>query len=113
MGSRAGADCLESLRDAVASVLNGSSVWDVRRAPRFMATARTIAELLEMQHGEYEGELTCSSETSGARVEASYLFPRNKEQLVFRRKALDIWADATHGMMAAASCAVFACTVAH
>lgn len=99
MGIKTGKQYLESLRDGRRIVIDGEVVSDVTRDRRFSAAAHTIAELLDMQHGEHADTLTYTSPTTGDRVGASFMEPSNKEELVKRRQALKLWSDTTYGMM--------------
>lgn len=99
MGIKTGKQYLESLRDGRRIVIDGEVVADVTRDRRFSAAAHTIAELLDMQHGEHAATLTYTSPTTGNRVGSSFMEPRNKEELAKRRQALKLWSDTTYGMM--------------
>lgn len=99
MGIKTGSQYLESLRDGRRIVIDGEVVSDVTRDRRFSAAAHTIAELLDMQHGEHADTLTYTSPGSGERVGASFMEPRSKEELTRRRQALKLWSDTTYGMM--------------
>lgn len=99
MGARTGKQYLESLRDGRRIVIDGELVSDVTRDRRFSAAAHTIAELLDMQHGEQRDVLTYESPATGHRVGASFMEPRNRAELAHRRHALKAWADTTYGMM--------------
>lgn len=99
MGIKTGKAFLESLRDGRRILIDGEPVADVTRDPRFSGAAHTIAELLDMQHGEHAEALTYASPTSGERVGVSHLVPRTAEDLARRRVGLRTWADATYGMM--------------
>lgn len=99
MGIKTGKQYLESLRDGRRIVIDGEVVTDVTKDRRFAGTAHTIAELLDMQHGEHKEALTYESPTTGDRVGASHMEPRSKADLVKRREALKLWSDTTYGMM--------------
>jgi 4-hydroxyphenylacetate 3-monooxygenase len=99
MGIRTGKAFLESLRDGRRILIDGEPVADVTRDPRFAGAAHTIAELLDMQHGEHAGKLTYTSPATGDTVGISHLSPMDGSDLVRRREGLKTWADATYGMM--------------
>lgn len=99
MGVKTGKEYLESLRDGRRILVDGEEVRDVTRDRRFAATAHTIAELMDMQHGEHRDTMTYTSPTSGERVGTTHLVPRDKDQLVQRRKALEVFSNTTYGMM--------------
>lgn len=99
MGVKTGKQYLESLRDGRRVVIDGEVVTDVTRDRRFAGAAHTIAELLDMQHGEHRDALTYESPTTGDRVGASFMEPRTAQELAKRRKALATWSETTYGMM--------------
>lgn len=103
MGIRTGQAYLQSLRDGRRVLIDGEVVPDVTRHPRLAGAARTIAELLDMQHSATHAQaLTFDSPSSGEKVGISHLVPRTPEDLRRRREGLKTWADATYGMMGAA-----------
>ena len=99
MGIRTGQAFLESLRDGRRFLIDGEPVKDITRDRRFSGAAHTIAELLDMQHGEQGAALTYVSATSGDTVGVSHLVPRTPEDLTRRRAGLQTWAESTYGMM--------------
>jgi 4-hydroxyphenylacetate 3-monooxygenase len=99
MAARTGKEFLESLRDGRRIMIDGEQVKDVTRDRRFAGAAHTIAELLDMQHGEHRDVLTYTSPTTGDRVGASFIEPRTPEELAARRLALRTWSESTYGMM--------------
>ena len=99
MGARTGREFLDSLRDGRRIMIDGELVADVTTDKRFAGAARTIAELLDMQHGQHRDALTYVSPTSGERVGISHMVPRTPDELARRRAGLKIWAEATYGMM--------------
>ena len=100
MGIRTGQGYLQSLRDGRRVLIDGEVVADVTRHPRLAGAARTIAELLDMQHDATHAQaLTFDSPSSGEKVGISHLLPRTPEDLRRRREGLKTWADATYGMM--------------
>lgn len=99
MGIKTGHDYLESLRDGRRLLIDGELVKDVTRDRRFTGAAHTIAELLDMQHGEKASDLTYESPTTGSTVGVSHLVPRTPQDLARRRVGLQTWAETTYGMM--------------
>ena len=99
MGIRTGQAFMESLRDGRRFLIDGEPVKDITRDRRFSGAAHTIAELLDMQHGEQGAALTYVSATSGDTVGVSHLVPRTPEDLTRRRAGLQTWAESTYGMM--------------
>jgi len=99
MGIRTGKAYLESLRDGRRILIDGEPVQDVTRDPRFSGAAHTIAELMDMQHGEHAAALTYTSPTTRDTVGVSHLVPRTAQDLMRRREGLRTWAESTYGMM--------------
>lgn len=99
MGIRTGKQYLEGLKGSRAVYLEGELVEDVTTHPRFARAAQTIAKLYDLQHDPaLQDELTFESPTSGERVPLSYIVPQNYDDLVRRRRAFEIIAEAHHGI---------------
>lgn len=98
MGLRTGSEYLESLRDGRAVYLEGHKVTDVTRDPRLGMTAQTVAELYDMQQAAPWREKLTTPGPNGAPMPMACLQPRSIEELVRRREAMKVWADATCGL---------------
>jgi len=100
MAVRSGNQFLEGLRDSREVWLEGERVADVTEHPRLRRTARTLAEVYALQHapGLME-EMTWTSPSSSEPVALSYLMPETIDDLHRRRRALEIVADASNGML--------------
>jgi 4-hydroxyphenylacetate 3-monooxygenase len=99
MGILNGAAYLDSLDDGRDIRIDGESVADVRRDPRFSGAAQTMAALYQMQHApELAARLTYASPDTGAPVGLSFIQPRTPDDLVRRRDMIKTWMDATCGM---------------
>jgi 4-hydroxyphenylacetate 3-monooxygenase len=62
--------------------------------------ARTLASLYDLQHDpQLHEQMTFKSPTSGEPVALSYIVPQSQEDLLRRRRALEITARAHHGML--------------
>jgi len=100
MGIRTGAEYLAGLRDGKVIWLEGDQVDDVTSHPRLARTARTIAELYDLQHEIALHEaMTFASPSSGDPVALSFLIPQDHDDLLRRRRALEIVAEASNGML--------------
>lgn len=99
MGIRTGEQYLQGLRDDRVIYMDGQRVADVTADPRLSGAARTVAELMDMQHRpDIKEKMTYASPTTGDAVGMSFLEPRTPQDLVRRREQLKLWADATYGM---------------
>ncbi len=100
MAVRTGEQFLQGLRDGREIWLEGERVEDVTTHPKMARMAKTLASVYDLQHSpEYHEKMTFRSPTSGEPVALSYLVPENQEDLLRRRKALEIVAQSCHGML--------------
>src|SRR5579859_1535168 len=102
MPARTGAEFLEGLARARTQVeiqgetLNGG----VASHPAFRNVVRSYARLFDMQHDPaHRDVLTYPSPRTGDPVGTSFLIPRTDQDLVKRRQAFRVWAEASHGML--------------
>ncbi|WP_141335897.1 4-hydroxyphenylacetate 3-hydroxylase family protein [Paenibacillus sp. tmac-D7] len=80
--------------------VNGRDVADVPNHPAFKGTVDTVASLIDLQEQpETRDALTFTSPATGKRVNAAFLVPYGKEDILHRHEAFRIWSDATFGMM--------------
>jgi 4-hydroxyphenylacetate 3-monooxygenase len=90
--------------------INGlqSSVWvdgervtgNISDHPAFKGTMKSQAQLYDLQyHPNYKNKMTFPSPLSGNAVGASYLIPKTKEDLEFRRNMIKEWAMQSAGVM--------------
>jgi 4-hydroxyphenylacetate 3-monooxygenase len=97
---RTGAEYLAGLRDGRRIYLEGGLVEDVTAHPRLARAARTIAALYDLQHQPgLRGQMTFRSPSTEDDVPLSYLIPSNQDDLIRRRRALEIVADWSNGML--------------
>ena len=100
MGARTGAEYVRGLRDSREVWLGNERVTDVTTHPAFRAAVESIATLYDMQHAPAHQDTLCyPSPSSGGPVGRSFLIPRNREDLVGRRRMTKTRADATCGML--------------
>jgi 4-hydroxyphenylacetate 3-monooxygenase len=99
-GIRTGAEYLAGLRDGRTVWLNGERVPDVTAHPALRRTAQTVAALYDLQHDPaLHDQMTFRSHDSGEPVALSYLVPQTVDDLLRRRRAVEIVAEHTNGML--------------
>ncbi|MEU9981102.1 4-hydroxyphenylacetate 3-hydroxylase N-terminal domain-containing protein [Streptomyces sp. NPDC050856] len=92
--TRSGQEYLASLRDGREIWLDGERVADVTRHPAFRNTAASLAGLYDLAHdSEHSAVLTRGG------VHRAYAVPRSYEDLVARREAYKVWAEASFGFL--------------
>jgi 4-hydroxyphenylacetate 3-monooxygenase len=95
---RTGADHLTSLRDGRTVYIDGELVRDVTEHPAFRNAVRSAAALYDYQAREENLQLmTFQPEGSNRRVNRGWQMPRNYDELVLRRRALQAWAGLSCG----------------
>jgi 4-hydroxyphenylacetate 3-monooxygenase oxygenase component len=101
MAVRNGKDYIEGLRRAPRDVwVAGRRVADIADDPVFRRPVRSIAQLYDLQTlPEHRALMTCAGEAGSEDFGASFLIPRSHADLVKRREAMKVWADATFGMV--------------
>ena len=100
MAVRTGAQFLEGLRDGREIWLEGERVEDVTAHPKLERMAQTLASVYDLQHDpELHDQMTFKSPSSGEPVALSYIIPETQDDLMRRRKALEIVAHASYGML--------------
>src|SRR5688572_5382333 len=101
MPIRTGQQYLDGLKQRPRDVwAGGKCIKDVTAYPAFRRPAERIAHLFDMQNDPALIDiLTCVHPESGERFGTSFLIPRTYDDLVKRRKAFRLWAEATFGLM--------------
>ena len=100
MAVRNGKQFLEGLRDGREVWLEGERVEDVTTHPKLSRMAHTLASIYDLQDDpEYRDQLVFESPTSGEPVALSHIVPRSQDDLMRRKRALEIVAQASHGML--------------
>jgi 4-hydroxyphenylacetate 3-monooxygenase len=95
---RTGADHLKSLRDGRTVYIDGELVGDVTEHPAFRNAVRSAAALYDYQAREENLQLmTFQPDGSNRRVNRGWQMPRNYDELVLRRRALQAWAALSCG----------------
>ena len=97
---KTGAEHLKSLHDGRTVYLDGELVGDVTTHKAFRNSVRSAAALYDFQARPENIELmTFQPENSNRRVNRGWQMPRNYEEMVKRRKALQAWAALSGGFM--------------
>ena len=97
---KTGADHINSLKDGRTVYLDGKLVGDVTEHPAFRNTVRSAALLYDFQSRPENIELmTFVPNGANRRVNRAWQIPRNYQELVYRRKALQAWAALSYGFM--------------
>jgi len=95
---RTGAEHIKSLKDGRTVYIDGELVADVTAHPAFRNAVLAAAELYDFQAQPENVELmTFPPDGSNRRVNRGWQMPRNYEELVQRRKALQAWAALSCG----------------
>lgn len=93
---RSGAEYLASLDDGRTVIVNGEIAGNVAEHPAFAAVAQTIAELFDLAADPNNG-MQCTMPETGTVINRVFSVPRSLDDLVQRRKAIQTWAEHTHG----------------
>ena len=97
---KTGADHIKSLKDGRTVYIDGKLVEDVTEHPAFRNAVRSAAALYDFQARPENAELmTFSPDGSHRRINRAWQMPRNYQELVQRRKALQAWAALSCGFI--------------
>src|SRR3984957_18623532 len=100
MDCKTGADHIKSLRDGRAVYIDGERVSDVTTHPAYRNAVASAALLYDYQARPENLELMTFVPNGGTRrVNRAWQMPRSYDELVQRRKALQVWAQVTYGFM--------------
>ena len=95
---KTGAEHIDALRDGRTIILDGALVTEHVDHPAFANAVRTGAALYDFAaNPANEEKMTFASPTSGRRVSRAWQLPRNYQELVQRREALDEISKSTFG----------------
>jgi 4-hydroxyphenylacetate 3-monooxygenase len=98
--TKTGAEHLASLRDGREVYINGKRVADVTTHPAFKNACASSAALYDFQGRPENIEMmTFLPEGGKKRVNRSWSLPRNLEEMVRRRKAMQAWAACSYGFL--------------
>lgn len=99
MGIRTSAEYFSALNSKRDVWLAGERVTDVVTHPVFAPSIRAVGHLYDLQvEPNHSDVLTYSPSDSDELSAIPYRIPRSHEDLVARRKAIDVWARTTFGM---------------
>jgi 4-hydroxyphenylacetate 3-monooxygenase len=97
--ARTGKEFLDGLGgDAREIWLNGERITHPLEHPQLEAAARSLARVFDLQH-EQADEMLMPSPDDGSLVGVTHVIPRAQEDLTRRRRAFELIAAATAGMM--------------
>jgi 4-hydroxyphenylacetate 3-monooxygenase oxygenase component len=99
VAARTGKQFLDGLSgDAREIWLNGQKITHPLEHPELRAAAESMARVFDLQH-EHADEMLAPSPDDGRLVNVTHLIPRTKDDLERRRRAIELTASATAGMM--------------
>jgi 4-hydroxyphenylacetate 3-monooxygenase oxygenase component len=99
MALRNGQEFIEGLRRNPREVwVAGRRVGEITADPVFARSIRSIAQLYDLQT-QAENSKLMSYEDGGEPIGSSFMIPRTHADLVKRREAMKVWADASFGMV--------------
>jgi 4-hydroxyphenylacetate 3-monooxygenase oxygenase component len=99
MALRSGAEFIEGLRRAPREVwIAGRRIDDVTADPVFARPVQSIAMLYDLQVSSAHRDAMAYQE-DGETCGMSFLIPRTKDDLVRRRLAMNVWAQASFGLL--------------
>jgi 4-hydroxyphenylacetate 3-monooxygenase len=98
MQCKTGAEHIQALKDGRTVYLDGTPVDDVTTHPAFRNAVASAAALYDHQAANLE-LMTFPPEGATRRVNRGWQMPRSYDELVQRRKALEAWAQQSHGFM--------------
>jgi 4-hydroxyphenylacetate 3-monooxygenase oxygenase component len=97
--ARTGQQYLADLaRDERELYLEGERIANPLEHPKLAQAARSVARVFDLQH-EHPDEMLMPSPDDGALVPVTHIIPRSQEDLERRRRAFELTAAATAGMM--------------
>ena len=99
MGLRSGTEYIDGLRRSPRETwIGGRRVDDVAADPVFRRPVQSIADLYDLQVSpEHREVMSYLPDDGGEPAGTSFMIPRTQADLVKRRQAMKIWADATFG----------------
>src|SRR5581483_5276312 len=98
MGLRRGKDYVEALRDGRRVYHAGERIDDVPSHPGFAGAVRTLASLYDLQHSPDCGPIM-TTEWEGERISCGFSLPTTLDELLAKRRNVEVWADRTFGVM--------------
>lgn len=98
---RTGSEYIESIRaDGRTVICDGETVKDVTTHPAFRGAVQSIARLYDLAAAPAQRErMSFALPDSGKRALRCYQIPRSIADLATRRAMIEVWAEATYGLM--------------
>jgi 4-hydroxyphenylacetate 3-monooxygenase len=97
---KTGAEHIQSLKDGRTVYIDGKLVADVTEHPAFRNAVKSAGSLYDFQARPENIELlTFAPDGANRRVNRSWQMPRNYDEMVRRRKAMQAWAGVSYGFM--------------
>jgi len=97
---KTGSEHIKSLKDGRTVYIDGKLVPDVTEHPAFRNSVKSAALLYDYQARPENTELmTFLPEDSNRRVNRSWQMPRNYDEMIKRRRAMQAWASLSYGFM--------------
>jgi 4-hydroxyphenylacetate 3-monooxygenase len=97
---KTGAQHIKSLQDGRTVYLDGKLVADVTTHPAFRNSVQSASALYDFQsHSDNIEMMTFDVDGSGRRSSRAWEMPRNYDEMVRRRKALQAWSGLSYGFM--------------
>lgn len=98
--TRSGDDYMRGLRDDRMVLLDGERVADVTTHPAFAGGVRTVARLYDLACDPVHRDImTYASPRDGRPINKAWLVPHTRDDLITRRHAIKLWADASYGFL--------------
>ena len=100
-GLRNGTQYIDAIKnDGRRVFIDGEEVSDVTVHPAFCDAVKTIANLYNISSDPKNKKImTSTSPTTGETYNIIWSLPRNTDDLHARRKAIELWSEATFGLM--------------
>src|SRR5918911_4478236 len=99
-GARTGAQFLEGLNQGDREIwLRGEKIVQPLDHPELRGAALSIARVFDLQHEHADEMLVPSPDDAARRVNVSHIIPSSREQLERRRRAFEVVASLSGGVM--------------
>ena len=98
MAARTGQQFLRGLAEPRELFVEDERVTDIVDHPALAGAAQELAAVFDLQHQRADACLVADEET-GEAINASHLIPRSKDDLLRRRRALEVCAEHSVGLM--------------
>jgi 4-hydroxyphenylacetate 3-monooxygenase len=95
---RTGKEYLDSLNDGRTIIVDGEAVGDVRAHPAFAGLVKAVADLYDIAADPTNG-MQVFDESFGRNINVLFTAPKTREELATRRKAVQTWAESSHGWL--------------